>query len=260
MKTIQPIKVALIDVLLIPIIFSAVALVLWLGDMNIQVFMYVNTLSFLANETVWANITILGDTLVLVSLFALLIKPKPQWALAGLIAAVICAVAVQLMKYGFDVDRPIAILERTKIFLVGDPPSARSFPSGHTASIFVFAGVIFFALNNKTVPILMLLLATLVGMSRVMVAAHWPIDLLIGAAIGWLSAYLGIGISNRFKKITYFFWLMMALLIAISSVLLFFHKTGYEQAQILQWGLALVMSTLSLYNLYWLFCYRRAKP
>ncbi|SFV65389.1 hypothetical protein MNB_SUP05-5-1082 [hydrothermal vent metagenome] len=239
-----------IDIFLLPIIMLILALWVWFDGSNTSTFIYINTLSFLANKSLWANITIFGDALVLLSLLALLVRYKPRWVLAGLIAAIISGIIIQLMKYGFDIDRPTAILENTKLFLVGNPPSHRSFPSGHTASIFVFISIIFLSIRSKILAVFALCLAILVGLSRIMVAAHWPIDLLVGASIGWICGFLGIYFSKKIEQINKTLLIFMNLFILLASVLLFFHKTGYEDAFITQMIIASSMSGLSLWNLY----------
>lgn len=70
-----------------------------------------------------------------------------------------------------------------------DLPSSHSFPSGHTASAFAFAAAVSadapYWLRDATV-----LLATLVGFSRVYTGVHYPGDVLAGSAIGWVTGRL----------------------------------------------------------------------
>lgn len=57
-----------------------------------------------------------------------------------------------------------------------------SFPSTHTAGAFLFATTIF--LHNKTIGLVMFVLALLVGVGRVLGGVHRPIDVLGGAVLG----------------------------------------------------------------------------
>jgi len=69
------------------------------------------------------------------------------------------------------------------------PGENMSFPSAHTSNIFTTATV-FATLykDKKWVPPLAYSLATLVGVSRIHKNVHWTSDVLLGAAIGFLSA------------------------------------------------------------------------
>jgi len=65
-------------------------------------------------------------------------------------------------------------------------PRSTSFPSGHAASAFAFAGAVGAELPLLSLPLH--LLATTVAYSRVHTGVHYPIDVLTGAAIGTAAA------------------------------------------------------------------------
>ena len=62
-------------------------------------------------------------------------------------------------------------------------PRDFSFPSGHTASSFAAAGV-FFRRLPKWLGVPALLLAVLMGLSRLYVGVHYPTDVLVGLLSG----------------------------------------------------------------------------
>lgn len=64
----------------------------------------------------------------------------------------------------------------------------QSFPSGHTTTSFALAFVIGF-ISRRWFP-WVLLVAAAVGVSRVVVGAHYPTDVLGGIVVGTLGAYL----------------------------------------------------------------------
>lgn len=70
-------------------------------------------------------------------------------------------------------------------------PSGYSFPSGHTASSFSFATLIYLA--NLKYKNIILFLAALMAFSRLYVYVHYPTDILggilLGVAIGWIMYY-----------------------------------------------------------------------
>lgn len=68
-----------------------------------------------------------------------------------------------------------------------------SFPSGHAAYAFVIAATIW--LTDDKFGKLLLFLAMLVGLGRVILMVHFPIDVMVGALIGSIVAYLVYRIS-----------------------------------------------------------------
>ena len=61
-----------------------------------------------------------------------------------------------------------------------------SFPSGHTASVFCLCMSICIFIKKKYLPLLLVLLAYIVGFSRIYLSQHFLIDVLAGALIGSL--------------------------------------------------------------------------
>ncbi|MBR5377140.1 MAG: phosphatase PAP2 family protein [Lachnospiraceae bacterium] len=71
-----------------------------------------------------------------------------------------------------------------------------SFPSGHTASSFAVAFA-FFLKTPKKYGIPALVLAALIGFSRLYVGVHYPSDVLCGMIIGMLSAFIAVKVTDR---------------------------------------------------------------
>ncbi|MBK7982010.1 MAG: phosphatase PAP2 family protein [Candidatus Competibacteraceae bacterium] len=72
--------------------------------------------------------------------------------------------------------------------------------SGHAATVAMLTGVIVLHLpddRRRRWSWLLLVLAGLVGLSRVVVGAHWPLDVLAGVTGGWLAAVLGTVWAQR---------------------------------------------------------------
>jgi membrane-associated phospholipid phosphatase len=77
-----------------------------------------------------------------------------------------------------------------------------SFPSGHTTVAFAAATV--FALEYKDkpiVPIIAYSAATMIGLSRIIQNAHWSTDVLVGAALGFLSGKEVVNNYHRYSKL-----------------------------------------------------------
>ena len=74
-------------------------------------------------------------------------------------------------------------------------PHGHSFPSGHSINSMVAAVALF--LNNKKIGIPAVIIATLIGFSRLYLFVHFPTDVLAGFAIAILVA---IGVDYAFRK------------------------------------------------------------
>jgi undecaprenyl-diphosphatase len=108
-------------------------------------------------------------------------------AVAGLASVATTSAAVNLVV------KPLARRRRPDRDLHGVPlvrhvamPSSRSFPSGHAASAFAFAGGVGRVMPREGIPLHAL--ATAVAYSRVHTGVHFPADTVLGAVIGTVGA------------------------------------------------------------------------
>lgn len=88
-------------------------------------------------------------------------------------------------------------LEAMKRLIPANRPNGRpgSFPSGHTAAAFVGAAFLAFRYDAALIPLTIAFLgATGVGVSRVVLRAHWVHDVVGGALLGTSLAY---GIAKK---------------------------------------------------------------
>jgi membrane-associated phospholipid phosphatase len=142
----------------------------------------------------WECLTIFGDERVLLALGIPFFRRYPQVFWAVLLASLIGALASRGIKTSLVLPRPAGYFPLEEITIIGRRVSQFSMPSGHTVSVFAFVGVwLAFLAPTYTLPLLAL--AALVGFSRVAVGAHWPGDVLLGAALGLLAAWLGIRLA-----------------------------------------------------------------
>lgn len=111
--------------------------------------------------------------------------------------------------YTLKSTNPYAGPARGKIHAIGYRWTRRGFPSGHTANAFGFAMCLILAFKNRW-RYLWLLVAAGIGLARIYVGAHFPLDVVAGAAIGMVvpyvllkrgDKYFGLGV-NRPKPFT----------------------------------------------------------
>ncbi len=227
---------------LVPLICLLSAGTIITFDANQRLFLFFNHWAHGNFGTMfWANTTILGDSLVAFSLLGLLARKRPDIVWALLIAALFAAAWVHLLKPLFHIPRPLAALGADMVHVIGVELRRNSFPSGHTTTAFTLAGVICLRGVHPALAALVLLLATLAGISRAVVGAHWPLDILAGAFGGWLAAVIGVALSKK--------WpapmgrtaqtVIGLVLLACGLVLLFWHDVQYP-AVVLQMGIGVV--------------------
>lgn len=144
----------------------------------------------------WFFATEMGEPLILLSLLVLRMRLLPEDMKTILLALLIGTLIVHGLKHLLDVMRPAAVLGSDAIHIIGKTLRSHSFPSGHTATVFAIAAFIF--LRNRTNWRYGALLgAAIVGLSRVAVGAHWPMDVLAGASAGIVATVSAQYIASK---------------------------------------------------------------
>ncbi len=67
-----------------------------------------------------------------------------------------------------------------------------SFPSGHTMTIFAMAALFAYLSGRSLLGLAWFLLAALVGLSRIYLLQHFGVDVIVGALLGIISAFLAV--------------------------------------------------------------------
>lgn len=148
-------------------------------------------LRFPVLDGIFRFITSLGDKgfIWLAASAVLLCFPKTRKA--GLLSLLALAGSYLInnlfLKNVIDRTRPYEMIEGLRI-LIGAPHD-KSFPSGHTASSFASA-VVFYRELPRQYGLSALILAALIGLSRLYLGVHFPTDVLAGALSGTLIALL----------------------------------------------------------------------
>ena len=180
---------------------------------NRALFFSINHAALQWPATAWSILTTLGDASVLFALLSPLLLIRPQCLAAVLAAVPLGGLLSTLLKRSFDAPRPAAMLDATQFHLIGPLLSNHSFPSGHTISAFAAVVALLAVLQpsaRKPGPtslrfagifVGVIGLAVAVGISRIAVGAHWPVDVLAGAACGWLAGLSGAAASRRWPML-----------------------------------------------------------
>ena len=175
------------------------------GYVNIQkdLFFFLNSkLSGFAN--LQFNLTQLGDALILFPLVTVFIVYAPKLWGALLTSAIISCILSCLLKLLFAVPRPATMFDNDSFVIIGKTLSGpTALPSGHSITIFTIITLLLIGFMPKDFKYKMLwtpfvlILGVIIAFSRVGVGAHYPLDVIIGIAIGYISALIGIILNNR---------------------------------------------------------------
>lgn len=183
-----------------------VLIALWLiAFVLLQAFGVNQSLFFAINEAsktlipdaLAAHLTELGNGSIVGMLALMLTVKYPDIAKRFLIITLMAGIFIAGFKQFFADPRPAGVLAQTDFHIIGDVLKKYSFPSGHTTTAFAMAGFIMLTFQSSMVRWGVFLLAVIAGVSRISVGAHWPEDVLAGAALGMMLAYLGSLLSLK---------------------------------------------------------------
>jgi len=217
-----------------------ILIALWLGflfeesALNGAIFTTINSqMPVWGGPYLWGFFTSLGDTAVAVVLLWLLL-PKSKTCLARLtIAVMVGGIASNALKAFFHYPRPLSLMP--DIIVVGPSLHHNAFVSGHTLTAFLVAALLMLTYKKQGVA-LILLVACFVGISRVMVGAHWPADVLTGGIVGWslgaIINHLTTNIQATLERVlAYAGWV----LVVIALVFMLFGKMQNIHKVIVFW-------------------------
>jgi membrane-associated phospholipid phosphatase len=148
-------------------------------------------------DWLWQLFTSLGDERVPFALALLLARARPRIFWALVLSALVGTAYSHGLKPLFAMPRPPAVLDPGVFHLIGPGHRRGSFPSGHSVTAGVFFGVLIYYARGWEPRALLTLIAVLVGISRVAVGVHWPVDVAFGLFGGVLAAWAGTRLAAR---------------------------------------------------------------
>jgi membrane-associated phospholipid phosphatase len=224
----------LVDIAWTALFLGALLLALWQQQQAPQrgFFLAINAWATQVPAAAWSFLTLLGETPVLFAFLSPLLLWQPQLFVAVLAAVPLGGVLSVALKTWASAPRPATLIDNTLFTIIGPLLNNASFPSGHTLTAFAAALALVAAGRRQGTAVdsghdagwarvsgaaLVLLLAGLVGLSRIAVGAHWPVDVLAGAACGALAGQSGAWLAGRYPVV----WQSAVSRFAIGQVMLF---------------------------------------
>lgn len=176
-------------------VLLALALTLKLLYTKEQLFLTVNLNHSSYADYFFKMMTHVGDGLMFIAIVILLLFVEYRKALLAFFVYIISSQVAQFLKRVVfeNVPRPKKYFEGIQDLHFVDGVQIHnmmSFPSGHTTSAFALAAFLTIISKNKKIGFVYLLVALLIGYSRMYLAQHFYEDVLMGSIIGVLSAFI----------------------------------------------------------------------
>jgi len=150
---------------------------------------------FQANSSIFLDklfvmFTLLGEELFLISFIAWVYWNHHKQKGRILAFSLICSLVLNnVLKIVFRSPRPFEVLNKLQGKRV-HRATGYSFPSGHTMGAATFYGSLSLIFKKKIIYILSIIIAISVGLSRVYLAVHWPVDVLASLVLGMTISYV----------------------------------------------------------------------
>lgn len=165
---------------------------------DIKAAKYINSLYHSRTlDNIMKFFTYLGNLGLLWISMSILFILKKESRKTGII--LICALLLTtilgegIIKHIVKRKRPFVKMNICDQLIIGTP-STYSFPSGHTASSFA-ASAVFLAINSK-ISMIIILISTLIGLSRIYLKVHYVSDVVFGALLGLFCGNLTASLLN----------------------------------------------------------------
>lgn len=193
-----PLRIALVPASLL----LAAALAVLAARADRELFFAINGAPAVLPGPLLAVPTLLGLGLYATLLLAPTLMRAPRLLAAALVAAPLAGALTHLLKAMLKVPRPLAVLDEASVHVVGWAlRGMNALPSGHATTAGTLAAILLLAVAPRHGRAAwiggVVLLTASIAVARVAVGAHWPTDVLVGAAIGLASGAVGVRVVER---------------------------------------------------------------
>ncbi len=154
-------------------------------------------LDFIANFS-----SLFGEQTLLILILSIVMYTYDKnkgFAICG--SLVISLVSMGVLKAIFKAPRPFTVIDEIKGKRLSTA-TGYSFPSGHTTGAASLYSSLAFALKKRIVSILCAIIILLVGLSRLYLGVHWPLDVEVGLILGILLSMFVYPIFETISKST----------------------------------------------------------
>ena len=152
------------------------------------------------------NVTQIGDATIFLSFLSIFILYAPKIWESLISASLVSLIFSNLLKNIFAVPRPAVVYDNNSFIIIGRTAVGHaSLPSGHSITVFTTLTILLFAFMPEKLPYKILwsfftiITGLIIAFTRVGVGAHYPLDVIIGSIVGYISGLTGIFISRKYK-------------------------------------------------------------
>lgn len=221
---------------------------LWLFAPEPQLFLQLNRAAHVLPEIFWASFNMLGNGWGAFALACPLLVLAPRLLPAALVGGAISGILSNVLKQTLEMPRPAAILDPSSFYIMGKTLTYFSMPSGHTLTAFAILTAFYFSMDvhKRSAYRWLFVVATLAGLARIAVGAHWPADVCAGAAVGLFSGIAGARLTQSIpaRALVPQAWLMRIISAAglVGVYILLTTTIDFPQTKPAQWVAAAIAS------------------
>lgn len=142
-----------------------------------------------------------ADYLVFIIAFIIILaffiggKKEKRAVFLAILGGILTLIIIPIIHHFIQTPRPFAVLNINPLIRLNSIMD--SFPSTHSSLMAVIAFAFWFSKSKLTIPLIIAML--LVGFCRIFTGVHYPIDILGGILLGFITTYITSYLINKFK-------------------------------------------------------------